>query len=729
MPKQSLNTVFDALLLSFSQVFFANKKWFGLCLLLLIALFPIKFLVTITSVIFSILLSYLFNFDKTLTNSGVFTFNTVLVALGLSTKFDLTKEFLFLFVLFSSISLLLSVWLFYYFAKKGLPFLVLPFLICLYLLNINQFSFGTINQHTPVEGLFVLQQLSHHFSAFLDHLPLGDYFRILLNSLSAILFVSNELIGFLLLCIIFIYSRINFLLVIFGFTIGLSFYTIFLGDFKDLIFSYIGFNFILVVMALGGFFIIPSTKNFAFQFFTISLTCLLIGALNPLFLKFNTPLYSLPFVLVVLLILSVLKYREKSNGLELVTNQQSRPEDNLYKNYYTILRFKANTYFHVYLPILGEWRVSQGIDGKQTHLGDWKYAYDFDMVDSQNRTYRNYGIELKDFYAYETPIISPVSGYVANLLDHVLDNPIGEIDALHNFGNTIVIKIAENFYLKLSHLLAGSIKVGLGDYVYVGQTIALCGNSGRSPEPHVHMQFQITPDIGAKTVKYPFAYFLTKEENHYQFNAFDYPKQNTLVKNIMPCSLLKNAYKFLPDHEMEWLITSNNKTYNKTWYFGIDAFNKAFILDKASGDLAYFKNDGVLFYFYDYLGGKDSELFLFYLANQKVLLGAYKKVAIEDWIIPSYVMQKNIQWLFDLIAPFKQLIKVKYTSQYDIFDNENQPNKAVLNANILSQYFNKSKVFLSAETTIANQKIESVSILKNNQTLFMQCTKVSSLYS
>jgi hypothetical protein len=92
-------------------------------------------------------------------------------------------------------------------------------------------------------------------------------------------------------------------------------------------------------------------------------------------------------------------------------------------------------------------------------------------------------------------------------------------------------------------------------------------------------------------------------------------------------------------------------------------------------------------------------------------------------------MQKNIQWLFDLIAPFKQLIKVKYTSQYDIFDNENQPNKAVLNANILSQYFNKSKVFLSAETTIANQKIESVSILKNNQTLFMQCTKVSSLYS
>ena len=45
------------------------------------------------------------------------------------------------------------------------------------------------------------------------------------------------------------------------------------------------------------------------------------------------------------------------------------------------------------------------------------------------------------------------------------------------------------------HLRLGSLRVGVGDQVAVGQQIAECGNSGNSTQPHVHVQVTDSPDL------------------------------------------------------------------------------------------------------------------------------------------------------------------------------------------------------------------------------------------
>lgn len=49
----------------------------------------------------------------------------------------------------------------------------------------------------------------------------------------------------------------------------------------------------------------------------------------------------------------------------------------------------------------------------------------------------------------------------------------------------------------LCHFQNGSIKVKAGDRVTRGQPLGLCGNSGNSSEPHLHIHLQTTPKFGA----------------------------------------------------------------------------------------------------------------------------------------------------------------------------------------------------------------------------------------
>lgn len=55
-------------------------------------------------------------------------------------------------------------------------------------------------------------------------------------------------------------------------------------------------------------------------------------------------------------------------------------------------------------------------------------------------------------------------------------------------GNHVVIRIAPRRYAVVAHLRRGSVMVRRGDRVTAGQTIAECGNTGNTTEPHVHVQ-------------------------------------------------------------------------------------------------------------------------------------------------------------------------------------------------------------------------------------------------
>jgi len=71
----------------------------------------------------------------------------------------------------------------------------------------------------------------------------------------------------------------------------------------------------------------------------------------------------------------------------------------------------------------------------------------------------------------------------------------GQMDAEHVFGNHVVIDLGDGEYVVLAHLIRGSVAVKPGDRVAAGQAIALCGNSGHSSEPHLHVHLQTSPTL------------------------------------------------------------------------------------------------------------------------------------------------------------------------------------------------------------------------------------------
>lgn len=55
-------------------------------------------------------------------------------------------------------------------------------------------------------------------------------------------------------------------------------------------------------------------------------------------------------------------------------------------------------------------------------------------------------------------------------------------------GNHVMIETPHGPVIAVCHLQRASVQVQLGQSVAVGQTLARCGNSGNSTEPHVHAQ-------------------------------------------------------------------------------------------------------------------------------------------------------------------------------------------------------------------------------------------------
>ncbi len=62
-------------------------------------------------------------------------------------------------------------------------------------------------------------------------------------------------------------------------------------------------------------------------------------------------------------------------------------------------------------------------------------------------------------------------------------------------GNVVVIELDTGLFVVLAHLRQGTLRVGEGDRVRKGDTLALVGNSGNTTLPHLHLQVQTHVDL------------------------------------------------------------------------------------------------------------------------------------------------------------------------------------------------------------------------------------------
>lgn len=450
---------------------------------------------------------------------------------------------------------------------------------------------------------------------------------------------------------------------------------------SELEYSYIGFNFILSAIAIGGFYFVPSTRSYLLAIISAPLIVLVISGLGIISISYQLPLYSLPFSFVVMLVIYVFENRYTITKLHLVEFQKYSPEKNLYAHHNNMERFKNDTYVHIHLPYYGEWFVSQGHDGDITHKDDFRHAWDFVITDETKKTYRLPGTDVKDFYCYGKPVLAPAAGQVVAIEDGVDDNVIGDVNVEKNWGNTIIIKHTEFLYSKLSHIKNDSFKVKNGDYVKKGDVLALCGSSGRSPEPHLHFQLQSTAYLNAGTIDYPICYYLTKEDEKYTFHSFDNPQEGETVLKATPTPLISQAFHFVPGMKMNFKVTRGAETTAESWEVFADSTNATYFYCKTTGSVAFFTNNETLLYFLSFSGDKNSLLYYFYLGAHKVLLGYYSGVEIHEPLPISDFYGGISKFLQDFTAPFHIYLKANYSAKFTDVDNEQNPGKVKIHSN------------------------------------------------
>ncbi len=275
--KSNIKWFANTILNSYSQVFFSENKLFGF-LLLAISFFDFNAgFYGLLSVLTANLTAYILGFDRISLTEGLYGYNALLVGLGIGYLFE-PGLVLTAIVFFGAIlTLFITVSLQGILSRYGLPFLSLPFLFALWFILLATKDFGSLG--FSERSIYLYNELYAiggknlvDFYVWIQNFPLWQPVKIYLLSLAAIFFQTNVIAGLLIAFGLLYYSRIAFSLSVTGFAIVYLFYYFIGADFSSLGYTFIGFNYILTSIAIGGIFVIASVRSFLwmvlFSFFS-----------------------------------------------------------------------------------------------------------------------------------------------------------------------------------------------------------------------------------------------------------------------------------------------------------------------------------------------------------------------------------------------------------------------------------------------------------------------------
>jgi murein DD-endopeptidase MepM/ murein hydrolase activator NlpD len=521
------------------------------------------------------------------------------------------------------------------------------------------------------------------------------------------------LVGILIFVALLIHSRIKSTVAFLGFYCAFVISKVVGFDLQQLTANLAGTNFIFWGMAIGSFFIIPNIYSYLLVAGLTPVLFLLYASIEKIIAGTGLSSYTLSFSLLAILLIYVFIHRTFNKFFVFPLIQYYNPEKTVYKNVNYLQRFGNDLPFKMRLPFLGEWAVSQGYNGNITHLGEWGNALDFVITDDDNKTYSFPGTRKDDFYCYNKPVLAPADGYIYQISNITKDNEINDVNTNKNWGNTIIINHLNGLYTQISHLKKDSFKVNIGDYVTKGTVLASCGNSGRSPEPHIHFQIQLSPEIGEKTHPDPFGYYFEKTNGKPVLRIGEVPAENSIIYNVDSLDLTHNAFNFKPGKKLN--INFNGNKVN--WTVATNQYNQSYIFCEKSKSTAYFVNDGTMFYFTDFEGRKNSALYMFYRSCFRLLLAGELSIEVKDSIPLSKELPLSLKWLQDFIAPIVLLSRVNFSSKLNQMDNPYYPENVKFVNRVEVKSFWKKEPLTEYTVAISQSKIE---IKSKNQNLCIE---------
>ena len=664
--------------------------WTGLAILLISCINPHIGLSGLLAIFSAYGFARFLGYQAGFLQSGYYTYNALLVGFSIGALFELSLLSIPFIIISSVLTFILTLAMANIFYRLfNLQILSIPFVIVSSLIYLAASRYSNLY----VNDLYNAQPLFELTIVWLPVWLLGFF-----KSLGAILFMPDWLTGCLIGLIILSVSRVLFFLALFGFIIGTAIQGVFTGSYLNAVNDIAAFNYILIAMALGAVFNIPSPKSYVLAFIGVALATVMISSTDVFWSQYGIPAFTLPFTVITLGMTYVLGLLQASLRPLIF---KGTPEETAEYYHTAKLRYPSATTMH--LPFQGQWSVWQGFNGQWTHKGLWQYAYDFIKVDQAKKSYQGDGVHLSDYYCFQQQACSPVQGYVVYVADQFQDNPIGVVDTINNWGNTVVIQDARGCYVAICHLSQHQVFVKPGDWVAVQQVIGLCGNSGYSPQPHIHMQYQSTSYLNSPTL--PFCFTGVLQGN--QFVPHCIPKENSLLTPAYCHAYYLQIGNFLLDEILTFQVSYQDKALEKISFTVEMAIDGTFYLSRYDSRLYFGKTDST-FYFY-HLEGNDPYLKLLYQALPSFPFSYVPESQWLDFIpinfVGNYWQRLKVQ-LKQVLTGHASINNAKYAFESDtVIRGEIQP---VVGSDVIKTQVTLNPYVKFSEIRVGDYRLTSI---------------------
>lgn len=512
---------------SYASLLFGSKPVVGVLLFGASCFDPTAGLAGLCAALAAASVAQLLGYRKDLVASGFFATSALLCGLALGHGRAFSAPLFGAAILLGMVSAMLTAVLSELFDRMlGLPILVLPFVIATSLL-------------WPALDWYIGKRDS--FSApVVPDLPgqLPDFVTYPLRVCGAIVFQPTTSAGLLVLVALVLCSRLLACVGLWGIAIAAT-ASRWIAPHVDPNWTVsAGYNAMLTCIAIGAVFFVPSLISLLWASSAALLSVWLTLAAQPMAASLKWPILAWPFALVTLTCLRALRLRHPGRPPHpplLAAN----PERNL--GYLRTLssRFGLPGPIRIPLPVTGVWTITQGFDGEHTHQGPWRHALDLEIMDERGFPFRSEGTNATDYFCFGAQVHAVAAGTVVFAYGEHEDNPPGVQNLAYPYGNVVVIQHGVGFYSVLAHLQRGSVIVQVGQSVLAGQQIARVGSSGRSPRPHLHLQVQEQPDIGAPTIPFELSHYAVSRASDAEYFPFGLPVLGERLAGGLACQNLE----------------------------------------------------------------------------------------------------------------------------------------------------------------------------------------------
>ena len=646
---------------AYAVLFFSPSVWLGWTLLAISLLSPGIGLSGLAGAFAAGAIAWAVGFDRVKIRNGYLLFNPLLACLTLGllnrSYFFPPEVFLVLWVAAVLGGLSLAVAMQHAFSHHfGLSAQSLPAMTFAYVLYFLAFAIaGPASPPAEVTN------------SWLDLEFLPSSAQSFLQVFGAMIFEPRALPGLLVLLALITASPLSALLASLSLLVGLE--TLSLLGFHAGPDSVIwcGFNFLLCGIALGTAYFAPSRMSLLLLLMGTFLCALVTLALATALRYFGLPASALPYNLVVLVLVYALRQRHSSAGLHPSPAPGMLPETAGRLVVLNACRFPHLQLPALDLPFKDECVITQGVNGAMTHRAPWHWALDFEVL-SQNQRCLQSGATLEDYHTFNKLVLAPCPGTISAVKAHIPDNLPGANNPEENWGNYVVIYHEAGYHVLLAHLRRGSLLVSVGQRILSGEPIGHCGNSGRSPVPHLHLQIQDTAYPGGPTR--PFCLRNVIQINPtgtvQKYSTSEIPAEGTRLAPPTPLPALQSLFcNWLPGEYRYRISLDHQPARAETLLLDFDEMGRFRLRSRRStAQLTAFLSQ-IVFYATDYEGPGDSLLALISAGLARVPCLADPGVVWDDQVSPSPFYGGVSRKLHDIVDPYlgPNLLAYRYSMQ------------------------------------------------------------------